>query len=66
MAKRTVLAKVLQLKRAEQHVQWLSVNLPKHAITHSVERELFLRRTELSITHGDNVISVDARVCRRL
>ena len=64
MAKRTVLAEVKQLKRAEQHVQWLRENLPKHSITHRVERELLLRRTELAITHGDTVINLCASVCR--
>jgi hypothetical protein len=66
MAERTVLAKVLQLKRAEQHVQWLRENLPKHSITQRVERELLLRRTELAIMHGDTVITVCASVrnCR--
>jgi hypothetical protein len=66
MATRTVLAKVLQLKRAEQHVQWLRANLPKHGITQRVERELLLRRTELAIKHSDTVINVCASVrnCR--
>lgn len=66
MAQRSVLAEVKQLKRAERHVQWLRANLPKHAITQRVERELLLRRTELAITHGDTVSSVCAtlRNCR--
>ena len=66
MAKRTVLAEVKQLKRAEQHVQWLRENLPKHSITQRVERELLLRRTDLAITHSDTVTSVCASVrnCR--
>jgi hypothetical protein len=62
--RRAMLAKVRQLKRAEQHVQWLRENLPKHSITHRVERELLLRRTELAITHGDTVINLCARVCK--
>ncbi len=59
-----MLAKVRQLKRAEQHVQWLRENLPKHSITHRVERELLLRRTELAITHGDTVTNLCVRVCK--
>ena len=62
MAQRTVLAEVKQLKRAEQHAQWLRANLPKHSITQRVERELLLRRTELAITHGDTVSSVCSSV----
>ncbi len=61
MSKRTVLAEVKQLKRAEQHVQWLRENLPKHSITLRVERELLLRRTELAIKHSDTVTSVCGR-----
>jgi hypothetical protein len=66
MAKRSVLADIKQLRRAEQHVQWLRENLPKHSITQRVERELLLRRTLLAITHSDTVITVCATVrnCR--
>jgi hypothetical protein len=55
MAKRSVLADIKQLRRAEQHVQWLRENLPKHSITLRVERELLLRRTDLALTHSDTV-----------
>ena len=65
MAQRTVLAEVKQLKRAEQHVQWLRANLPKHSITLRLERELLLRRTELAIKHSTTVINVCAGVCSR-
>lgn len=65
MPKRTVLSDIKQLKRAEQHVQWLRANLPKHTITQRVERELLLRRTALAIAHGTTVITVCASVCSR-
>jgi hypothetical protein len=64
MAQRTVLAEVKQIKRAEQHVEWLRANLPKHSTTKRVERELLLRRTELAIKHIMTVIDVSASVCR--
>lgn len=65
MAQRTVLAEVKQLKRAEQHVQWLRANLSKHTITQRVERELLLRRTELAIAHGTTAVNVCVSICSR-
>lgn len=58
MAQRTVLAEVKQLKRAEQHVQWLRANLPKHPITLRVEHELLVRRTVIAIDAGTTVEAV--------
>lgn len=58
MAKRSILADIKQLRRAEHHAQWLRINLPKHTITRRVELELLLRRTELAIRHGDTVTSL--------
>lgn len=58
MAKRSILADIKQLRRAERHVQWPRANLGKHQITVRVERELLLRRTTVAVDAGTTVAAV--------
>lgn len=60
MAQPTVLAQLRQLKRTEQHLLWLSKNLPKTSVLRRTQLEVFRRRTQLAMVAGKTVAELVA------